>query len=124
MAACNLSGLRGISQRIFIIVLPCLLLVQLLVSLTVPHANSSKSDDEPAFLVISIEKSGGPLSSEDGVGKSERDFERRRLGRSPDEDSRLAGYDDENEFDGRQVSTPEEVAIQVSRKGYISLVVN
>ncbi|KAI7798807.1 putative methyltransferase-like protein 24, partial [Triplophysa rosa] len=101
-AASNFSGLRGIFQHIFIIVLPFLLLVQFLVSLTVPRAYNSKTGDEPAFLVINIEKSGGSLSSEDSVGKNERDFESRRLGRTPEEDSRLAGYDDDNEFDGPQ----------------------
>lgn len=106
MAACNFSGLRGIFQRIFIIVLPFLLLVQLLVNLTVPRAFHSKTGDEPSFLVINIEKSGGSLSSDDSVGKNEKDLGRRRLGRSPAEDSRLAGYDDENQFDRPQVSTP------------------
>lgn len=99
MAACNFSGLRGISHRVFIIGLSVLVLVQLLVSLTVPRAFSSTSDDQPAFLVISIEKNdGGSLTSE--VRKNERDLE---SGLWTDEDSRLTGYEDENELEGPQV---------------------
>ncbi len=102
MAACNFSGMRSISHRIFIIGLPVLLLVQLLVSLTVPRASSDASGDAPAFLVISIEKSGGSASSE--VRKNERDLESALLGLWTDEeDSRLTGYQDENELELRQV---------------------
>lgn len=101
MAACNFSRLRSVSHRILIMGLPVLLLVQLLVSLTVPRAYSSKSGDEPAFLVISIKKSDGSASS--GVRKNERDLESGVLGLWTDEDSRLTGYQDENELEGRQV---------------------
>lgn len=98
MAACNFSGLRGISHRAFIIGLSVLVLVQLLVSLTVPRAYSSTSDDDdPAFLVISIEKNDGrSLTSE--VRKN--DLESSLW---TDEDSRLTGYEDENELEGPQV---------------------
>uniref|UniRef100_A0A8C1EMG9 Methyltransferase domain-containing protein n=1 Tax=Cyprinus carpio carpio TaxID=630221 RepID=A0A8C1EMG9_CYPCA len=106
MAACNFSGLRSISHRIFIIGLPVLLLVQLLVSLTVPRASSDASGDEPAFLVISIEKSVSSASSE--VRKHERDLETGVLGLWTDEeDSRLTGYQDENELEGRQAAARE-----------------
>ncbi|KAF4100455.1 probable methyltransferase-like protein 24 [Onychostoma macrolepis] len=106
MAACNYSGLRSVSHRIFIIGLPVLLLVQLLVSLTVPRASSDASGDAPAFLVISIEKSGGSASSE--VRKNERDLESGVLGLWTDEkDSRLKGYQDENELEGRQAAARE-----------------
>ncbi|XP_016353160.1 methyltransferase-like protein 24 [Sinocyclocheilus anshuiensis] len=110
MAACNFSGLRSISHCIFIIGLPVLLLVQLLVNLTVPRASSDASGDEPAFLVISIEKSGGSASSE--VRKNERDLESGVLGLWTDEeDSRLTGYQDENELEGRQ-ATARELILQ------------
>lgn len=85
----------------FIIGLSVLLLVQLLVSLTVPRAFSSTSSDEPAFLVISIEKSDGSLSSEDR--KNDRDLESGVLGLWTDEDSGLTGYEDENELEKPQV---------------------
>ncbi len=101
MAACKFSGLRSISHRIFIIGLPVLLLVQLLVSLTVPRASSDASGDAPAFLVISIEKSGGSAS---WVRKNERNLESGVLGLWTDEgDSELTGYQDENELEGPQV---------------------
>ncbi|XP_050992214.1 probable methyltransferase-like protein 24 isoform X2 [Labeo rohita] len=105
MAACNFSRLRSVSHRILIMGLPVLLLVQLLVSLTVPRAYSSKSGDEPAFLVISIKKSDGSASS--GVRKNERDLESGVLGLWTDEDSRLTGYQDENELEGRQAAGRE-----------------
>ncbi|XP_067281712.1 probable methyltransferase-like protein 24 isoform X2 [Pseudorasbora parva] len=97
MAACNLSRLRSISHRMFIIGLSALLLVQLLVSLTVPY--SRRSGDEPAFLVISIEKND---LLESKVRKNERD-----LGLWTDEDSKLIGYEDENELEGPQASARE-----------------
>lgn len=110
MAACNFSGLRGISHRVCIIGLSVLLLVQLLVSLTVPRAYSSASDDEPAFLVISIEKNdGGSLTSEDR--KNERDLESGVLGLWTDEDSSLTGYEDENELEGPQVISYSQVQL-------------
>ncbi|KAK7125138.1 hypothetical protein R3I94_019239 [Phoxinus phoxinus] len=103
MAVCNFSGLRGISHRMFIIIgLSALLLVQLLVSLTVPRAFSSTSGDEPAFLVISIEKSDGSLSSE--VRKNDRDLESGVLGLWTDEESGLTGYEDENEIEKPQAA--------------------
>lgn len=97
MAASNFSGLRGISHRVFIIGLSVLVLVQLLVSLTVPRAYSSTSDDDPAFLVISIEKNDGKLLTSE-VRKN--DLESSLW---TDEDSRLTGYEDENELEGPQV---------------------
>ncbi|XP_059412255.1 probable methyltransferase-like protein 24 isoform X1 [Carassius carassius] len=115
MAACNFSGLRSISHRIFIIGLSVLLLVQLLVSLTVPRATSDASGDEPAFLVISIEKRGGSASSE--VRKNERDLESSVFGLWTDEgDSRLTGYHDENELEGLQVNSYSLVMQAVARE--------
>ncbi|XP_073677546.1 uncharacterized protein [Garra rufa] len=105
MAACNFSGLRSVPHRIFIIGLPVVLLLQLLVSLTVPRAYSRKSGDEPAFLVISIKKSDGSTSS--GVRKGERDLETGVMGIWTDEDSRLTGYQDENELEGPQAARRE-----------------
>jgi len=102
MAVCNFSGLRGISHRVFIMGLSVLLLVQLLVNLKVSRAFSSTSGDEPAFLVISIAKSDGSLSSE--VRKNDRDLESGVLGLWTDEDLGLtAAYEDENELEKPQV---------------------
>ncbi|XP_005159833.1 probable methyltransferase-like protein 24 [Danio rerio] len=106
MAACNFNKLKGICQRIFIIGLPVLLLVQLLVSLTVTR--SSTSGDEPAFLVISIEKKNeGSLSD---LRKQKRGLDSGVLGLWTAEDSRLTGYEDENELEGQ--ATARELILQ------------
>lgn len=99
MAACNFNKLKGISHRVLIIGLPVLLLVQLLVSLTVTR--SSTSGDEPAFLVISIEKKNdGSLSD---LRKHKRGLDSGVLAFWTVDDSRPTGYEDENELEGLQV---------------------
>nr|XP_055075563.1 probable methyltransferase-like protein 24 [Misgurnus anguillicaudatus] len=97
MAACNFNRLGGISHRIYIIVLSVLLLVQLLVSLTVMRAYiRNNTGDEPAFLIISIEKRAEESVNKNVVAQSGG------LGRWTDAESRMTGYDDENNFDGHQ----------------------
>ncbi|KTG39821.1 hypothetical protein cypCar_00005823, partial [Cyprinus carpio] len=65
------------------------------------RAYNNTSGDEPAFLVLSIEKSDGSASSE--VRKNEGDLEISVLGLWTDEDSRLTGYRDKKEPEERQV---------------------
>lgn len=100
MAACS-SALPSV----FTLVLSALLLLQLLVSLIVPHDTSA-----PEFTVISINnhEAGSLDSSVD-----------RRLDRAPelwpDEATaeRLRAYADENELSSRQVNTTESLNTQI-----------
>ncbi|TRZ01126.1 hypothetical protein DNTS_007851 [Danionella cerebrum] len=99
MAVCKVIVLRSIFQLVIIVGLPILLLIQLLVSLTVPRAHTA--GNEHGFLVITIEKNeDGSLASE--IRNSKRGLDSGVLGPWT-ENSRMTGYEDENEFEGLQV---------------------